>query len=148
MTPQDTALSAHFNLSEFTISQSAARLGLDNTPSLSVLAQLAKTALGMEMVRTLLQAPIHINSGYRSPIVNKAVGGAANSQHVLGEAVDFICPGFGTPARIVAAIRAGVHQIPYDQVIMEFCGWVHISFSDSPRRQALVIDMDGTRPWV
>lgn len=136
-------LSAHFSLDEFTNSQTAARQGIDNTPSPEVLRTLHKTATGMELVRQLLGAPIIISSGYRSPALNKAVGGASSSQHMTGEAVDFTCPGYGTPAQIVADIRAS--KIPFDLVIEEFSRWVHISFSDRNRRQSLVIDGNGTR---
>jgi hypothetical protein len=141
-------LSNHFTLDEFTTSQNAARLGLDNNPPPEVIERLKRTALGLEMVRALLGAPIHINSGYRSPVVNRAVGGVANSQHVTGEAADIICPGFGTPAEVVRAIVAS-KGIPFDQCILEFNSWCHISFTDNgPRRQALVIDHSGTRAFA
>ena len=66
----------------------------------------------------------------------------------MGEAADFICPRFGTPAEIVAAVRDS--GIPFDQLILEYArnggGWVHMSFTDRPRRMALEIDAQGTRP--
>ena len=136
-------LSTHFHLDEFINSQTAARQGIDNNPTTSVLLRLQRTALGMELVRNLLGAPVLISSGYRSPALNKAVGGAANSQHMTGEAVDFTCPGFGTPAQVVEAIKGS--SIPYDQCIAEFSRWVHISFADKNRRQTLAIDVNGTR---
>ena len=137
-------LTDHFTLEEITFSQTAARLGLDNTPSEAVIAALTRTAHGLEMVRVLLQAPILVSSGYRSRLVNRAVGGAANSQHILGEAADFTAPGFGPPEMIVRAIMRSTRPIPYDQLIVEFGRWVHISFAREPRRQALAIDHDGT----
>jgi len=138
-------LSSHFTLDEFTTSQTAARLGLDNTPPPEVMPALLKTAQGMEAVCVRLGgAPISVSSGYRSPAVNKAVGGSANSQHTKGEAVDFICPRFGSPADVAAALRGS--GIEYDQLILEFGRWVHISFSDKPRHMALEIDAKGTRP--
>ena len=136
-------LSPHFYLDEFVNSQTAARQGIDNNPTTSILLRLQRTALGMELVRNLLGAPIIISSGYRSPALNKAVGGAANSQHMTGEAVDFTCPGFGSPAQIVEAIKGS--SVPYDQAIIEFSRWVHISFADKNRRQTLVIDSNGTK---
>lgn len=139
-------LSPHFTLEEFTESQTAGRKGINNDPPSLLFQSLSKTAEGLEQVRTLLgDRPIRISSGYRSPALNKAVGGSASSQHVLGEAVDFTCPAFGTPRQIVAAIVAS--KIPFDQVIQEFDGWVHISFSTRNRRQALIIDNGGTRPF-
>lgn len=139
-------LSPHFTLAELTASQTAARKGLNNTPPPDVLENLKRTALGLEGVRMLLGAPITISSGYRSPEVNRAVGGAKSSQHLTGQAVDFICPGFGSPSHIVRAIvKSGMK---FDQVIQEFDSWVHLSFSDKPRGQALIIDRSGTRPFA
>jgi len=60
--------------------------------------------------------------------------------------VDFTCPKFGTPAQIVAALVES--DIQFDQVILEFQRWVHISFSPRNRRQALVIDKTGTRSFA
>ena len=139
-------LSPHFTLAELTVSQTASRKGLDNTPPPDALANLKRTALGLEAVRIMLGAPISISSGYRSPAVNKAVGGAVNSQHLTGQAVDLICPGFGKPERVVKAILAS--GLKFDQVIVEFDAWVHLSFSDTPRMQALIIDRKGTRPFT
>lgn len=138
-------LSPHFTLEEMTVSQAAARKGLDNTPSPDVLARMRNTAQGMEGVRVVLGgAPIIISSGYRSPAVNAAVGGAKNSQHMTGEAVDFTAPRFGSVGEVFEAIkRSGVK---FDQLIQEFGSWVHISFSDKPRGQTLIIDRNGTRP--
>ena len=138
-------LSPHFSLAELTASETAARKGIDNTPPEPVRAALQRTALGLEAVRSLLGAPIIISSGYRSPALNKLVGGQRNSQHLTGEAADFIAPGFGPPAAIVARIVASA--VDYDQVIVEYGRWVHISFSDTARRQALVIDATGVRPF-
>ena len=132
-------LSTHFSLSEFVTSQTAARLGIDNTPPQSVMRVILRTATGMEGVRTLLGAPIIISSGYRSPELNKAIGGAKNSQHVKGEAVDFICPGYGSPLKICKAIVAS--GIKFDQLINE-AQWVHISFSDANRREVLTANFD------
>jgi hypothetical protein len=85
--------------------------------------------------------------------VNKSVGSKNTSQHTTGNAADFICPAYGDPAKIVAAIVES--NIGYDQVIQEFVksnkpgsGWVHISFSDRNRRHALIIDSSGTRDYA
>lgn len=139
-------LSPHFTLAEMTLSQTADRQGIDNTPPPQVIEALKRTAMGLEGVRTLLGAPIVISSGYRSPLLNQVVRGSKSSQHLTGQAVDFIAPGFGTPAEIVRAIvKAG---LAFDQCILEFDRWVHISFSDKPRRQALIIDRNGTRAFT
>lgn len=140
-------LSTNFTLDEFTNSQTAERNGIDNTPPDSLLPTLRQTAYGMELVRTLLgDKAILVSSAYRSPALNAAVNGSNGSQHLLGEAVDFTCPTYGTPEQIVRAIIAS--KIPYDQVIQEFGRWVHISFGPRNRRQALVIDKQGTRAFT
>lgn len=144
-------LSAHFTLDEFTVSQTASRLGLDNTPPADVLERLKHTALGLEGVRILLGVPIIVTSGYRSPEVNKATGGSKTSQHMTGEAADFVAPAYGRPSTVMARIIES--GIDYDQCILEFAskpngGWVHISFAASNRHHALVIDHDGTRPYM
>lgn len=138
-------LSPHFSLAELTASDTAARQGIDNTPPPDVLETLKRTAVGLEAVRALLGAPLHVSSGYRCPALNKLVGGQANSQHCRGEAVDFTSRQFGTPEQIVARLVAS--QLAYDQVILEFNRWVHISFGGKQRRQALVIDKGGVWPW-
>lgn len=138
-------LSPHFSLDELTASDTAARAGIDNTPPADVLETLKLTATGLEAVRVLLGAPLHVSSGYRSPALNKLVGGQAHSQHCRGEAVDFTSRQFGTPEQIVARLVAS--QLAYDQVILEFNRWVHISFGGKQRRQALVIDKGGVWPW-
>jgi hypothetical protein len=141
-------LTDHFALSEFVVSQTAARLNIDNTPPPEVVAALTKTAHGLEMIRVLLQCPIHISSGYRCLALNAAVGSKSTSQHTTGQAVDFTAPGFGTPDEVVKTIIGAQVPIPYDQIIVEFRQWVHISFSDKPRKQALVIDHDGTHVYA
>jgi zinc D-Ala-D-Ala carboxypeptidase len=144
-------LSPHFDLDEFMVSEYGARHGIDNTPSLDILAQLRVTATGLEMVRDELgQHPIIVSSAYRCVRINRAIGGQAKSQHCEGKAVDFKCPAFGTPLAIVEAIKHS--KIKYDQLILEYwqggqTGWVHISFSSNPRLQCLIIDKKGTRAY-
>lgn len=138
-------LSPHFTLDELTISETAARRGWDNTPTEIALENLRKTCEHMEAVRAVLgNQPIVVTSGYRSPFVNSVVGGSRTSQHMTGQAVDFLCPGYGSPAQICERLIDDP-RIQYDQLIHEHGRWVHISFTDMPRRQALVIDRTGTR---
>lgn len=129
-------LSANFHLDEFVTSQTAARRGIDNTPSPEVIKRLRNTAKGLERVRAVLGKPILISSGYRSPALNKAVGGSATSDHINGDAADFISPGFGTPIAICRAIVAA--GIKFDQLIEEGT-WVHISFGPRMRGQILTM---------
>jgi hypothetical protein len=127
-------LTEHFNLDELTYSPTAVRLSIDQTPPPSVLANLQKTAESMEQVRALLGHPIKVNSGYRSIPLNKAVGGSAKSDHLDGWAVDFVCPGFGTPKEVCRAIMDS--DIDFSQCIYEGT-WCHISFKPDSKRQVL-----------
>lgn len=142
-----TQLSAHFSLAEATLSQTAARLGLENDPDLTVVRNMKHAALSMELVRLELGGlPININSWYRSPEVNKAVGSKPTSAHVTGFAIDFTCPKYGSPRKIVEAIKAS--NIQYQQLILEFPdngGWCHIAFNGM-KRETLIIDKNGARP--
>jgi hypothetical protein len=131
-----TQLSPHFSLEEFIMSQTASRAGLDNTPDARILVNLRRTANYMEYVREMLGGKaILISSGYRSPAVNRAVGGVPDSAHMLGHAVDFICPSFGSPLTICRHL-AGTPTVLFDQLIQEGT-WVHISFDPRLRRQLL-----------
>lgn len=136
-------LSEHFTFEELTISQTAARLGYDNTPNAMQL-EAAKSYLvpGLEHVRLLLNAvPMHVSSGFRSGKVNLAVGGATTSAHCFFYACDFIAPDFGTPLDICKKIEAST--LLYDQLIHEYGAWCHISFDPKLRRQSLTINADG-----
>ena len=142
-------LSEHFSLAELTVSEIAARKGLDNLPEGVALENLSRLAEKLEEVRKVLGKPIMINSAYRSPEVNSAVGGVKTSQHCVGCAADIRVPSM-TPDEVVKAIVAS--RIQYDQLIREFDSWTHISIPNepdaTPRNQTLIIDKAGTRPYV
>jgi zinc D-Ala-D-Ala carboxypeptidase len=124
-------LSENFSLEELTASETAARKGIDNTPSEEVIDNLKRLAAALQEVRALLNhRAILVSSGYRSPELNQAVGGSATSDHCKGLAADFICPSYGTPNDIVRAIAAS--GLSFKQVIREFDRWVHLC--DSRRR--------------
>lgn len=130
-------LSAHFWLNEFTDSFTAERLGIDNHPDPLAQANLFKVAELMEQVRKLLGGkPIIINSGYRGEALNRAVGGSRVSDHLRGEACDFVCPGFGTPLQICALIAKS--GIKFGQLIWEG-SWVHISLPNRGRDNGQVL---------
>jgi hypothetical protein len=137
-------LSEHFSLEELT---ATSHREFDNTPKANELANLMRVAVLLEQVKTLLGGkPVMINSGFRSKQVNDSVGSKDTSQHRLGCAADIRVPGM-TPKEVVEAIMSS--DIPYDQLIKEFDSWTHISVpnttTDKPRRQALIIDRQGTR---
>lgn len=142
-------LTEHFTLEELTASDIADRHGIDNTPtSPLILTNLKNLAEGLEHVRALLGRPIIVNSGYRSVVVNSLLKSKPSSQHTKGLAADIICPSFGTPKDIIKKIISS--DINYDQVILEFDRWIHISFCEEgykPRKQALIIDSKGTRTY-
>lgn len=139
-------LSPHFTLEEMIFSDTAARHGINNSAPPEVLANLKRTANGLERVRQLLNNnAIRISSGYRCKALNEAVRGQPNSQHMTGQAVDFTSP-YGNPVQLVQLIKKS--GMEYDQLICEFNSWVHISFTDDPRRQTLVIDKSGVRSFA
>lgn len=133
-------LTQHFTLEELTHSEMAIRRGIANVPPSDVLPRLVNLAQHLELIRALLGSPLIVTSGYRSPEVNRAVGGSSVSAHCKGDAADFICPGFG-PAMEVAK-RIVLSPIVFDQVIYEGT-WVHISFDRRMRRNALTAHFSG-----
>jgi uncharacterized protein YcbK (DUF882 family) len=143
-------LSENFSLEELTNSETAARNGWDNTPNATELANLVRLAAFLEEVKTVLGGkPVMVNSAFRSKIVNDAVGSKDTSQHRIGCAADIRVPSM-TPDEVVKAVIAS--GIGYDQIIREFDRWTHISVpntaGDTPRRQSLIIDKTGTRPYA
>ncbi|HCP31546.1 D-Ala-D-Ala carboxypeptidase family metallohydrolase [Pseudomonas fulva] len=130
-------LTPHFTLDEMIISRVAAREGLDNTPPQPVIDNLRMLCTTLEQVRRLLAAPIIISSGYRSEHLNRLVGGAASSQHLQGLAADFTVSGLSPRD---TARRISTSPIAFDQLILEFDKWVHLSVTHGvPRRQVLTL---------
>lgn len=136
-----------FSLEEMTRSDTAARLGIKNVPTGVTLACLHESAENMLRVRKLLgDRPITVNSGYRSPELNKHIPGSSNtSAHTLGWAVDFTCKGYGTPMQIAQKIAKSDIMDDVDQLIHEYDSWVHISWDPRNRKQLLTINKDGTQ---
>ncbi|HXA97573.1 MAG TPA: D-Ala-D-Ala carboxypeptidase family metallohydrolase [Candidatus Dormibacteraeota bacterium] len=96
-------LTEHFSLEELIASEVAARSGIDNTPSATIVSNLRVLAQGLERVRAAFGGkPIHVNSGYRCAALNAAIGGAGNSLHMQGLAADIVCPQVGEPLRRVS----------------------------------------------
>lgn len=127
-------LSKNFQLIEFIRSQTAERLGINNTPSPVVMNNLRTLCETLEQIRELLDRPIQITSGYRSIELNRKVGGASTSAHLSGFAADFTCDSFGTPKEIVKKILDS--NIKFDQLICEGT-WVHISVDPKMRQVAM-----------
>lgn len=140
-------LTEHFSLEELTHTD---HREYDNTPNDAELENLKRLAEFLEEVKqTLGGRPIMVNSAFRSKQVNDAVGSKDSSQHRIGCAVDIRVPEL-TPDQVVRAVIAS--SLAYDQVIREFDRWTHISIPNTPeakpRKQALIIDKQGTRPFV
>lgn len=120
-------LSEHFTYEEMTFSEYAARNGIRNIPTREVIANLRRTCGQLEIVRKLLgNRPIMVSSGYRSPELNKAIGGSATSAHMDGRAVDFTVPGLSVRE---VCDTLSVTGINYDQLIYEFGRWIHLGFA-------------------
>lgn len=140
------AFPKEFTLEEMTVSQTAARYGIDNEPTGVVLENLEENAKNMVRVRRLLgNKPIIVSSGYRSAAVNSIIGGSKTSAHMLGWSTDFTCPGFGTPLQVAKAIAESDIMDDVDQLIHEYNSWVHISWDPRNRKQKLTINKDGTK---
>lgn len=140
-------LSEHFSLEELTHTD---HRDLENTPNETELANLKRLAEFLETVKSVLGGkPIMVNSAFRSKAVNDAVGSKDSSQHRVGCAADLRVPSM-TPDEVVKAIIAS--GIGYDQIIREFDRWTHISVPNdangTPRKQALIIDKQGTRAYA
>ena len=133
-------LSTNFSLHELTKSDTAIRQGIDNTPPMQVIENL------QDLVDNILQplrdkfGVIAVTSGYRSPAVNKAIGGSTTSDHCHGYAADFEVLGMDN-RELALYIR---NNLKYKQLILEFysglpdSGWVHCSFQkDANKGQTL-----------
>ena len=139
-------LTLHFTLEELTFTD---HREFDNTPNEQELENLKRLSLFLEEVKKLLGGKaIMVNSAFRSAEVNRAVGSTDKSQHRLGCACDFRVPNM-TPDEVVQAITNS--DLQYDQCIREFDRWIHVSIPNienaKPRKMALIIDKQGTRPY-
>jgi zinc D-Ala-D-Ala carboxypeptidase len=125
-------LSTNFSVAELSKSEAATRQGLDNTPSMEVIDSLqALVDNVLQPLRDKL-GPIVVTSGYRSPAVNKAIGGSATSDHCKGQAADIEVLNMDNKA-LAEYIR---DNMKFTQLILEFyrkgvadSGWVHVSYN-------------------
>lgn len=130
----------YFSLSEFLNSATAKRLGIDNTPTFEVVDNLNKLADYLDVIREKVGKPILISSGFRSPVLNKAVGGVSNSQHQKGLAADLICADMGSLEKVLRETGG------FDQLIKEHrkgskSFWYHVSVvprNGKPRQQIIM----------
>ena len=128
----------HFTLLELTRSDTARRLGIYNTPPASAVKALNDLVDHvLDPLRDAWGGPIKVNSGYRCPVLNKAVGGTPGSQHLRGEAADITVGSRSGNRRLLALSKR--LDLPVDQCIDEKnCRWIHVSHrADRNRRQYL-----------
>lgn len=127
----------YFTLQEMCASSTAKQKGINNEPPLDVkdkLEELIKHIL--DPLREAYGKPIRVNSGFRSPELNKAIGGVTNSQHVLGQAADITGGSKEENKKLFDLIQK--LELPFDQVIDESnFSWVHVSYGPRNRKQIL-----------
>jgi hypothetical protein len=128
-------LSNSFNLIEFTSSETASRRGIDNTPSIAVIENLRLLCENvLQPLRDKYGKSINITSGYRSPKLNKAIGGSSTSQHCFGQAADI-----QVDRKDYLKVWEILKTLPFDQIIFEFGtesapDWIHVSFVQGKNR--------------
>lgn len=123
-------LTAHFTLAELTASNKARELGIDNTPRPELVPRLVMVAEMLERIRTTLNCPVVVTSGYRCERLNLAVGGSSTSDHPRGHAADIVCPRYGTATEVARALAPLVSVLGIGQIILEGIKgrqWLHVS---------------------
>jgi zinc D-Ala-D-Ala carboxypeptidase len=136
-------LSKNLSLAEMTISNEAKRRGITNAPTEEHLANMKRLAENIfQPIREHFKSPIRISSGYRSLALNKAIKGAATSQHCSGEAMDIDMDGTSiTNAQIFNYIK---DNLVFDQLIWEFGtdknpDWVHVSYESTGKQRKQIL---------
>ena len=146
-------LTENFTLQELIKSQTALRKGINNKPASPDIVVNLQTLCEkvLQPVRDHFGKPVTVNSGYRCPKLNKAIGSSSKSQHTKGLAADIEIPGVSNK-ELAEYIES---NLPFDQLILEFyngvdpnSGWVHVSYvnDDKNRKQTLTINANGTFP--
>lgn len=128
--PTAIKLSPHFTLAELTASATATARGIDNTPPPELLPRLVLLAEMLERIRTTVNAPIIVSSGYRCEALNHLVGGASTSDHPQGHAADITAPAFGSATELARLLAPLVSTLGIGQIILEGIKgkqWVHVS---------------------
>lgn len=128
----------YFTISELTKSTEATRRGLDNTPPPQVKANLNALIKNLlDPIREKWELPIYVNSGFRSPVLNSAIGGAKSSQHIYGEAADITA---GNPAKNKELFDMILSSgLTFDQLIDEKnYTWLHVSYKSSGNRNQVL----------
>lgn len=137
----------NFNFKELIHSNTAVARGISNVPSDQIHKNLVESCINLwQPARDILGVPMNISSGYRSPRLNKAIGGSPTSAHSYGYAIDFTAPKYGNTTEVVKALVKAFNEkgILWDQIILEFPSspnsWVHLGWksgSGAQRKQVL-----------
>ena len=160
-------ISEHFTLEELSFSDTAVRLGIDNTPPPEIIAHLEVNAAGLEQIRRVTGHPLSVHSGFRCEALERVLTAKdfaswcarhgkdpatawpeyfERKAHPKGYATDFTCPAFGTPLEIIRAVKAS--GIKFDQLIEEGT-WAHASFDPKMRGEILTATFkDGTPSYT
>ena len=143
-------MTPHFSLEEFTASDTAARLGIDNRLPDELRENALKTLEMMERIRFHIDAPITITSGYRCKALNGVIGSKPGSDHTLAFACDFKAPKAGTPYEIAKDLASVIDVMGIGQLILEFGTWIHCSIArtDKVINRIITIDKNGTRAGI
>lgn len=132
-------LSSNISLAECIRSLKALELGINNVPGAEEVDNLSLLAINcLQPIRSHFNKPLIITSGYRCKELNKAVKGAKNSQHITGQAVDFIVKGVAIKDIIIWVLN----NLDFDQLIEEYQGnkcWIHLSYSKDKNRKEYLI---------
>ena len=131
---EEMQISEHFSMDEFCISDTAKRLGIANLPDQQASESLVYLVRNLlEPLRRAYGKPLHINSGYRCPALNRAVGGVSSSQHLKGEAADISCD---DPVALLQLLRQT--ELVFDQAIL-YPTFLHVSLRRQNNRQRIII---------
>ena len=143
-------MTPHFSLEEFTQSDTAARLGIDNTLPADFYANALKTCEMLERIRFHLNAPVIITSGYRCKALNHAINSKPTSDHTLAMAADIKAPKAGSPSKIAKDLASVIDVLNIGQLILEFGSWVHVSIArpDKAINRIITIDKTGVRAGI
>lgn len=131
----------HFSLDEFTKSRTAIQFGIDNTPNeeqINNLERLVRAVLNP--VRVMYKHPIIVNSGFRSPALNKKVNGQPDSQHLTGQAADVQTAGDKDNRKLFELLS----QMDFDQLIWEYGDdekpdWIHVSYVSNEKNRHCIL---------
>lgn len=138
-------LTEHFSIREVMASSVARAHKIDNAPPEVLMPAIRRTAAGLERIRALLGGhQLMIQSWYRCEALNRIVGGAQDSQHCLGEAVDFVVPTFGRPRPTALILAPLARELGIDQLILE-PSWIHVSFAGVARVECLTAALENGR---